>query len=62
MKFLKHYAYYIFLAILASSAVDIIFDSWVNYVLYAVLAYAIPLYEGFENATVFNIVYNPEVK
>lgn len=62
MNFLKHYVYYISLAVLASFAVDIVFDSWFNYVLYAVLTYAIPLYDDFEDAIVFNIVYNPEVK
>lgn len=49
MNFLKHYVYYISLAVLASFAVDIVFDSWFNYVLYAVLTYAVPLYDDFED-------------
>ena len=49
MNFLKHYAYYISLAVLASFAVDIVFDSRLNYVLYAVLTYAVPLYDDFED-------------
>lgn len=52
---IKHYLYYFTLAIIAMSAIDLVFDGWFRFVLYFVLGWAIPPYGEQYDAIIWEL-------